>query len=96
MTAATRVLACREVVGFLGDYVDGRLGPEERAVLDEHLATCPECAAYLRTYADTVRLARAADADAAASTELPDGLVRAILDARGRRPPGARRPRRRR
>ena len=29
--------------GFIADYVDGRLGPKDRARVDEHLAVCAAC-----------------------------------------------------
>ena len=51
-------LTCREMTDFLADYLDGSLGVAERHLFDEHLAGCPECIAYLRSYAETIRLAR--------------------------------------
>jgi anti-sigma factor RsiW len=77
-------MTCRELVGFLGAYLDGDLAADTRAHFAEHLAECPECAAYLETYRATVRLARNAfqDPDAPVPPEVPDDLVRAILAAR--------------
>ena len=46
------------VRGLLGDLLDGTLAPEELAHVEQHLATCPACAAYRRTYQRTVRLVR--------------------------------------
>ena len=90
MTAAE--LTCRELVDFVADYLSGELAPEVRAVFDEHLAECPDCVAYLRTYEDTIRLARDAAGADPVPAAVPDRLVRAILAAR--RP--AQRARRRR
>lgn len=82
MTAAARVLTCRELTDFLGDYVDGTLGLDERALFDGHVAECPDCLAYLRTYAETLRLAKDAHADDPVLDVVPERLVQAILSAR--------------
>jgi anti-sigma factor RsiW len=76
-------MTCRELVEFLADYLAGELAPEVRRVFEAHLADCPECATYLRGYADAIRLARAcAEADDAVPPEVPERLVRAIAAAR--------------
>jgi len=77
-------LTCREMTDFLADYLDGSLALAERHVFDKHLADCPECAAYLRSYAETIRLARQTREDDALPVAVPDELVRAILAARHR------------
>lgn len=75
-------LTCREMTGFLTDYLDGTLPLAERGVFEQHLAECRDCVAYLRTYAETIRLARETrDADALPAG-VPEDLVRAILAAR--------------
>ena len=85
MTARTALLMCRELADFLGDYLAGELGPDERAIFERHLADCPDCAAYLRSYAATVRLAKDAyDDDDPIPADVPEGLVRAIVEARKR------------
>ena len=75
-------LTCREMTDFLGDYLDGSLALAERRLFDKHLADCPECVAYLRSYAETIRLARQTREDDSLSDTIPDELVRAILAAR--------------
>ena len=52
-------LTCREMTDFLADYLDGE-SRRRRATRcsTQHLADCPECMAYLRSYAETIRLAR--------------------------------------
>ena len=78
-------MTCRELVEFLADYLAGELAPEARRVFETHLGDCPECATYLRGYADAIRLARAcAETDDAVPSEVPERLVRAIVAARGR------------
>ena len=84
MTLGVRELTCRELTEFLADYFAGELGPDEQSVFEGHLAECPDCAAYLRSYAETVRLARGAYADDPVPTGVPEGLVRAIFEARKR------------
>jgi predicted anti-sigma-YlaC factor YlaD len=82
MTSAAE-LTCRDLAEFVADYQSGELAPDVRAAFDEHLAECPDCVTYLRTYADTIRLARGATEPAPAA--VPEKLVRAILAARRRR-----------
>ncbi len=73
-------MTCRDVAGFLGDYLDGQLPGDARARFEAHLAECPACVRYLRQYRDTIRLAREAHADVPA--EPPADLLAAILAAR--------------
>ena len=76
-------MTCRELVDFLGAYLDRELSDDVRRRFEEHLAACPECAAYLETYRDTVRLAKDAfpDPDDTVSMSVPEDLVKAILAA---------------
>jgi anti-sigma factor RsiW len=82
-------LTCREFAEFLMAYEDGELSAAERARFDAHLEECPDCVAYLASYRATVALGRKAfeDEDAAASTRVPEELVRAVLAARPRSRP---------
>jgi len=52
------MLRCREVVDFLGDYLDGALDPDTRDAFEQHLAGCRDCPAFLATYRGTVRAVR--------------------------------------
>lgn len=80
-----RTLTCRELIEFLADYVDGALSADERTRFDAHLAACPACVDYLHGYRESIRLGRAALADANGLAEdAPDELVDAILAARKR------------
>jgi anti-sigma factor RsiW len=76
------VLSCREFVEFLDDYLAGALPPEQRAAFDAHLAQCPSCVAYMNSYRAAVRLGRAALEAATLPPDVPEQLVRAILEAR--------------
>jgi len=80
-------MTCRELVDFLGAYVDEELSSDVRRQFDGHLAACPECAAYLDAYRNTVGLAKDAlhDPDEPVPASVPEDLVRAILAARRKR-----------
>ncbi len=76
-------MTCREFLGFLADYLAGEAPPESRARFDAHLAECPPCVTYLRTYERTIALGKAACAeDDALPEDVPEALVRAVLAAR--------------
>lgn len=86
-------ISCREFVALLHDYLLGMLGAEATAAVNSHLAACPSCVAYLKTYEASIRMGRIALAvsEEPLPPEVPEALVRAILAARaGRepRPPG--------
>lgn len=83
----TRSLTCREFVEFLADYLAGELPPDERDTFNAHLALCPSCVAYMNTYQQAVRLGRTVlqQSGDAVPAEIPEELVRAVLDARPKR-----------
>lgn len=76
-----RELSCRDLIEFLDDYVAGRQPDGLRVAFEAHLADCRHCRDYLRTYRDTVRIARSALRDESPAEDLPDDLVRAIVDS---------------
>jgi Putative zinc-finger len=47
----TGMAGCRQIRQALGVYVLGAIDPAERAQVDEHLATCPECREELASLA---------------------------------------------
>ena len=79
-------MTCREFTDFLMGYLSGELCASERAEFERHLADCPDCAAYLRSYKETIKLGKVvfADPDAAVPKDVPEQLVQAILASRGR------------
>ena len=81
---------CREFVDFLMAYLDGTLEQPEREIFQSHMVDCPGCETYLDTYRETIRLGKVCfcgDSDDLPE-QVPEGLVQAILAARGAEEPG--------
>lgn len=55
-------VTCVTGVELLMDYLEGVLSPEVRAALDEHVAGCDRCAAFVASYCETPRIVRGATA----------------------------------
>jgi len=64
-------LSCSQVLERLSDYLDGDLGPEERARLEEHLRLCDGCARFGGEFRATVQALRSG---LGAVRPLPDRL----------------------
>lgn len=77
-------MTCREIADFLMQYIDGELPRQLRTTFEMHLAECPACRAYLKSYEQTIRLARSVKSPASNSKfkSAPDELVRLILKSR--------------
>ena len=77
-------MTCKELVEFLMDYLDGILSEPQRERFEEHLVECRDCAAYLATYQEAVRIGKAicSEEHEAAPPHVPEELVQAILSAR--------------
>lgn len=69
---------CREVIGFLTDYLGGELEPGRREAFEAHLAECPSCVSYIASYRATIELARGA---AEAAPPLPEPVARRLAEA---------------
>lgn len=79
-------VTCEEVITFLLEYLTRDLPPEEENEFERHLAICPSCVAYVKTYKQAVHLGRVALRDESPDAKPPElgaELVRAILSARG-------------
>ena len=74
-------MTCRDVTGFLLDYLEGALPPETRVAFERHLNDCANCRAFLTQYRSTVAAGRAALA--ASDAEVPEELVARILKTIG-------------
>lgn len=80
------MIVCQEVVEFLMAYVNDELSVEDRAAMDAHLAVCPECVTFLKTYEQTIHCELAAFdlPDRLVEESIPESLVQAILAARAK------------
>ena len=47
-------ITCRQAVSLMTDYLDDALGPDDRALMEAHLAECEGCAEHLRQIRITV------------------------------------------
>lgn len=76
-------MTCRDLIEVLADYLASDLPAAQRTAFERHLAICPPCVTYLKTYQDAIRLGKAALRPSNEPTPgLPEGLVRAVLAAR--------------
>ncbi|HEY6554942.1 MAG TPA: zf-HC2 domain-containing protein [Vicinamibacteria bacterium] len=77
------LVTCREFVAFLDDYLSGVLLEATRTAFHAHLAACPACVAYMKSYEATVRAGKVAFNSRPDSmpADVPDELVRAVLAA---------------
>ncbi len=68
-------ITCRQAVDLMTDYLDGTLGPDDRALVEAHLAECENCAEHLRQIRITVAVTgriREEDLDPAVREDLMD------------------------
>ncbi len=77
-------MTCREFAEFVMAYLDGELEEDLRRRFNEHLGECADCVRYLREYRATIQAGQLAYADEPPA-DVPEDLVKAILDARQRR-----------
>jgi anti-sigma factor RsiW len=71
-------MTCQQLIDFIMGYLENQLPQEERSEFDRHLAVCPSCVNYVKTYERTVLLAKAS-ADDPVPEDVPESLVQAIL-----------------
>lgn len=78
------MLTCRDFETFVLDFFENALPLGQRVKFKAHLALCRDCRSYLAAYRQSVALGKAAFMfpDDAAGDEVPEELVKAILDAR--------------
>lgn len=87
-------IRCVEMVEVITDWMEGALDDASRADVEEHLAICPDCVAYLDQLRTTTALtARLAD-DGPVAEPAPEGLKARLLAAFRASRPAAGGPRR--
>jgi anti-sigma factor RsiW len=79
-----RMITCREFEDFVLRYLDGELSTRQRSVFELHMRLCRECREYLAAYQRTIEVGREAfkSADEALPDDVPEDLIKAILEAR--------------
>jgi anti-sigma factor RsiW len=78
-------ISCRELVELVTDYLDGALAPSDSRRMDEHLALCGPCHAYVEQMRTTMGLAAAATAELELRPDRAE-LLRAFTAFRAERP----------
>lgn len=78
------MITCREFEDFVLAYLDDELTERQRSVFEWHLRICRECREYLEAYQRTQEIAGAvlAPANAPVPDDVPEDLIKAILEAR--------------
>ncbi|MBK5257767.1 MAG: zf-HC2 domain-containing protein [Vicinamibacteria bacterium] len=76
------MMSCREVYGFLDEFLESRLDDLTKVAFAAHLLLCPACRNYLATYRATLLAAREAEWADCPPTEIPEELIAAILASR--------------
>jgi anti-sigma factor RsiW len=74
-------ITCQQLIDFIMSYLENELPEAQRNEFDRHMAVCPSCVDYLKTYEKTIVLAKAS-ADDPVPEEVPESLIQAILEAR--------------
>ena len=73
---------CSQLIALLTEYLEGRLPADAHRDLEQHLAACPSCVAFVRTFRTTVSLLQSLTEE-----DLPRELrtrLKAFLDDRAR------------
>lgn len=80
------MITCRQFEDFVMDYLDGSLPEQQHKRFDWHMKICRECRDYLAAYKRTIELGQSVlgDDNDPVPGDVPEDLVRAILDARQR------------
>jgi anti-sigma factor RsiW len=74
-------IKCASGVELLADYLDGALPADVSALIETHVAACPHCRAFIKSYQATPQVFRDATA-----VEMPAELeasLREVLRGRG-------------
>ena len=78
-------MSCRQFIELLDDFMEATMQAENSQRCEAHLAECPYCRDYLKTYRDTVNLMKKAlcrEPQAEVPAELAEELVKAVRRVR--------------
>ena len=80
------MITCREFEEFVHDYLAGELAAAKAKRFEWHLKICRECRDYLEAYRSSLEIGKTALGPPSAPLpgEVPEDLVRAVLDSRDR------------
>lgn len=80
------MMTCQEFEDFVQDYVDGKLSADQQSLFEWHIRLCRECRQYLQAYQRTLEISRAVfpAPDAPVPDDVPEDLIKAILNARNK------------
>lgn len=77
------MITCEQLINdFLMDYAEDMSPQDARRLLEEHLAVCPPCQAYVDAYLKTVQAARQAGMEPPPGAPPSDRLIKALLKVR--------------
>ncbi len=78
------MINCREFEEFLIDYFEDSLPKRQRLVFEIHMKICRECREYLVAFKRSIDVSKRvfADLDERVPDDVPEDLVRAIIEAR--------------
>ena len=79
------MITCREFEDFMLAYLDGELPLRQRSIFEFHLKICRECRDYLAAYDRARQVGKAVFTTPSAPVpeDVPEDLVKAVLEARG-------------
>lgn len=79
-----RMITCKEFEDFILSYLEGELPIRQKSIFEMHLRICRECRDYLAAYQRTFELGHAVlpSSDDPVPEDVPEDLIKAILDAR--------------
>lgn len=78
-TLRERSPTCREVVEVITDYLEDRMGVDERERFERHIATCDGCEIYLDQMRQSIRATGALDDEAIPESQR-NNLINAFRD----------------
>ena len=71
-----RALTCHEVIEIITDYLENAMPAHDRRRVEEHLAICDGCTAYLEQMRETIRLTGMLTEE-----QVPEDQKRELLEA---------------
>ena len=80
------MITCREFEEFVLGYLEGELPARQVKIFEWHLRICRECREYLDAYSRTIETGKAVlgPDNAPVPEDIPEDLVRAVLESRDR------------